>query len=184
MSTTKKQEKVTPAYREEKLLSNIAGEDYEITPATRKEKLLSEIQGFISEIQGLVEEIQGLPDTTGAQEGDVLAIGSDGPEWAEAGGESNVYIVGGTFYDDGVTPSTLNKTISEISAALADGKCVIVQQSVYDATDPTTIYYDASYPSIVYNDRNSRYEVHVTLGGVELVFASAAVDGVLTEVLT
>lgn len=63
---------VTPAYREEKLLANIAGNDYDITPATRKEKLLS--------------EIRGLPDTTSAQEGDVLVIGSDGPEWTEAPG--------------------------------------------------------------------------------------------------
>ena len=65
-------ENITPAYREEKLLANIAGGDYEITPATRKEKLLA--------------EIQGLPDTTGAQEGDVLVIGSDGPEWARVPG--------------------------------------------------------------------------------------------------
>lgn len=72
-------ENITPAYREEKLLANIAGGDYDITPATRKEKLLAEIQGQLS-------EIEGLPDTTGASVGDVLTIGSDGPEWAAASG--------------------------------------------------------------------------------------------------
>lgn len=83
-------ENITPAYREEKLLANIAGEDYDITPATRKEKLLAEIQGQLS-------EIQGLPDTTGASVGDVLTIGSDGPEWAAAGGggSDNVRLLSG-----------------------------------------------------------------------------------------
>lgn len=107
-------ENITPAYREEKLLANIAGGDYDITPATRKEKLLAEIQGLLS-------EIEGLPDTTGATAGDVLTIGSDGPEWAAPAGGGGL-VVGGTWsVVDGAPYLTLNKTALELRTAVYAG---------------------------------------------------------------
>lgn len=56
---------VTAAYREEKLLANIAGNEYDITPATMEEKLLANITGAeydvaaVTRKQKLLEEIAG-----------------------------------------------------------------------------------------------------------------------------
>lgn len=104
-------ENITPAYREEKLLANIAGGDYDITPATRKEKLLAEIAAGGG----------GLPDPTGASVGDVLTIGSDGPEWAAPAGGGGL-VVGGTWsVVDGAPYLTLNKTALELRTAVYAG---------------------------------------------------------------
>lgn len=65
-------ENITPAYREEKLLANIAGNDYEITPATRKEKLLSEIQGGGEKF--IVNLIPDSPDFSGNMDKTVAEI--------------------------------------------------------------------------------------------------------------
>ena len=58
-------ENITPAYREEKLLANIAGEDYDVVAATREEKLLANIAGGDYDVvaatrkEKLLEEIAG-----------------------------------------------------------------------------------------------------------------------------
>ena len=70
----------------------------------------------------------GLPDTTGASQGDVLTIGSDGPEWdAPSGGGGaqifTIHINTEVDPDYAVTLETLNEIVSAIYA----GKIIAVE---------------------------------------------------------
>ena len=120
-------ENITPAYREEKLLANIAGGDYDITPATRKEKMLADIAAGGG----------GLPDPTGASVGDVLTIGSDGPEWAApSGGGAQLY---GPYY---ITNSE--------AVTIADGAAIPVSLDIMFDTDGNQVTISGDYiPFIV-----------------------------------
>ena len=109
-------------------------------------------RAWVKEVAGA----SGLPDTTGASQGDVLAIGSDGPEWAApsgGGGNDDIFILHVAFDDE--TGGESEETVAEVLNAIATGKCIIVAltysnmsgENIYRGGNVVLdqVYYDNEY---------------------------------------
>lgn len=83
-----------------------------------------------------IEDAFVAPAVTVADEGDVLTVNSSG-EWAAAAPESPVMVIHGTI-DTSTFMATLDKTFSEIKAAMVAGKyCPVIMNAIEGVVDTT-----------------------------------------------
>lgn len=104
----------------------VAGASGEVPQVTENDngKVLSAIYDEGGPAVEWAEAPSGLPDTTGASQGDVLSIGSTGPEWAApSGGSSNVEII--TLSSSAA--AALDTFAAAVHTAYAAGKVVVAK---------------------------------------------------------